>query len=95
MIGCGIYVSYPRILINPTLFSKGLVAPSVLRYEKKTMTHFARTGEPNEGESMKDLEDEARGMTDYDKVLQAIKEMRPAAKVVKEKPATWWRMQPF
>jgi hypothetical protein len=39
---------------------------------------------------MKDLEDEARGMTDYDKVLQAIKEMRPAAKVVKEKPATWW-----
>lgn len=54
------------------------------------MTHFARTGEPNEGESMKDLEDEARGMTDYDKVLQAIKEMRPAAKVVKEKPATWW-----
>ena len=54
------------------------------------MTRFARTGEPNEGESMKDLEDEARGMTDYDKVLQAIKEMRPAAKVVKEKPATWW-----
>lgn len=39
---------------------------------------------------MKDLEDEARGMTDYDKVLQAIKEMRPAAKVVKDKPATWW-----
>lgn len=25
-----------------------------------------------------------------DKVLQAIKEMRPAAAVVKDKPASWW-----
>ena len=29
-------------------------------------------------------------MTDYDKMLQAIKEMRPAAAVVKDKPASWW-----
>lgn len=29
-------------------------------------------------------------MTDYDKVLQAIKEMRPAAKVINDKSATWW-----
>jgi hypothetical protein len=29
-------------------------------------------------------------MTDYDKVLQAIKEIRPAAKVINDKPATWW-----
>jgi hypothetical protein len=25
-----------------------------------------------------------------DKVLQAIKEMRPAAEAVKDKPASWW-----
>jgi hypothetical protein len=29
-------------------------------------------------------------MTDYDKVLQAIKELRPAAVVIKDKPASWW-----
>ena len=29
-------------------------------------------------------------MTDYDKVLQAIKEMRPAAVVIKDKSGTWW-----
>jgi len=29
-------------------------------------------------------------MTAYDKVLQAIKEMRPATVAVKDKPASWW-----
>ena len=29
-------------------------------------------------------------MTDYDKVLQAIKEIRPAAVVTKDKSGTWW-----
>jgi hypothetical protein len=29
-------------------------------------------------------------MDDYDKVLQVIKEMRPAAAVIKDKPASWW-----
>jgi hypothetical protein len=27
---------------------------------------------------------------DYDKVLQIIKEMRPAAAAIKDKPASWW-----
>jgi hypothetical protein len=31
-----------------------------------------------------------RTMDDYDKVLQVIKEMRPAAEAVKDKPASWW-----
>jgi hypothetical protein len=26
----------------------------------------------------------------YDNVLKAIDEMRPAARVIKDKPATWW-----
>jgi len=29
-------------------------------------------------------------MADYDKVLQIIKEMRPAAAAIKDKPASWW-----
>jgi hypothetical protein len=29
-------------------------------------------------------------MADYDKVLQVIKEMRPAAAAIKDKPASWW-----
>jgi hypothetical protein len=29
-------------------------------------------------------------MTDYDKVLQVIKEMRPAAEAIKDKSASWW-----
>ncbi len=27
---------------------------------------------------------------DYDRVLQVIKEMRPAAEAIKDKPASWW-----
>jgi len=33
---------------------------------------------------------EALEVDDYDKVLQVIKEMRPAAAAIKDKPASWW-----
>jgi len=29
-------------------------------------------------------------MADYDRVLQVIQEMRPAAAAIKDKPASWW-----
>ena len=34
--------------------------------------------------------DEKVIMVRYDKVLQAIKELRPAAVVIKDKSGTWW-----
>ena len=34
--------------------------------------------------------DEKVIMVRYDKLMQAIKEIRPAAAVIKGKPGTWW-----